>query len=168
MKRLILVRHAKTEVIRYDISDYQRSLLERGINDSKLIANKLFLKNIIPDLILSSPANRAIETTLLFANVLQYPIDLIEQIDDLYDGFTTQDFLGLLDQLGKENDTIMVVGHNPSIEYLAFNLTEEFYNAVPTCTVIGIDFQVDKWSEVEVRTGKLAFYEYPKKYKKAK
>jgi phosphohistidine phosphatase len=168
MKRLILVRHAKTEVIRYDISDYQRSLVNRGINDSKLIANKLFLKNTIPDLIISSPANRAIETTLLFANILQYPIDLIEQIDDLYDGFTTHEFLGLLDQLGKENDTIMVVGHNPSIEYLAFNLTEEFYNAVPTCTVIGIDFQVEEWSEIEVRTGKLAFYEYPKKYKEAK
>jgi phosphohistidine phosphatase len=168
MKRLILVRHAKTEIIRHDISDYQRSLVERGINDSKLIAHKLFLKNIIPDLIISSPANRAIETTLLFADVLQYPVDMIEQIDDLYDGFTTKEFLGLIVQLGKENDTIMVVGHNPTIEYLAFNLTEEFYNAVPTGTVIGIDFQVKKWSDIEVRTGKLAFYEYPKKYKEAK
>ncbi|MDQ1771572.1 phosphoglycerate mutase [Labilibaculum sp. A4] len=168
MKRLILVRHAKTEVIRYDISDYQRSLVNRGINDSKLIANKLFLKNIIPDLMISSPANRAIETTLLFADVLQYPIDKIEQNDDLYDGFTTHEFLGLLDKLGKENETVMVVGHNPSIEYLAFNLTEEFYKAVPTCTVIGIDFQVDEWADIEVRTGKLAFYEYPKKYKEVK
>ncbi|MBL4559961.1 MAG: histidine phosphatase family protein [Labilibaculum sp.] len=168
MKRLILVRHAKTEVIRYDISDYQRNLVERGINDSKLIANKLFLKSIIPDLIISSPANRAIETSLLFANVLQYPIDMIEQIDDLYDGFTTQEFLTLLDQFGKGKETVLVVGHNPSIEYLAFNLTEEFYHNVPTCTVIGIDFQIDDWSDIEVRTGKLAFYEYPKKYKQAK
>ncbi|PCH71185.1 MAG: phosphohistidine phosphatase [Bacteroidales bacterium] len=168
MKRLILVRHAKTEVIRYDISDYQRNLVERGINDSKLIANKLFLKSIIPDLIISSPANRAIETSLLFANVLQYPIDMIEQIDDLYDGFTTQEFLTLLDQFGKGKETVLVVGHNPSIEYLAFNLTEEFYHNVPTCTVIGIDFQIDNWSDIEVRTGKLAFYEYPKKYKQAK
>lgn len=168
MKRLILVRHAKTEVIRYDISDYQRNLVERGINDSKLIANKLFLKSIIPDLIISSPANRAIETSLLFANVLQYPVDMIEQIDDLYDGFTTQEFLTLLNQLGKGKETVLVVGHNPSIEYLAFNLTEEFYHNVPTCTVIGIDFQIDDWSDIEVRTGKLAFYEYPKKYKQAK
>jgi len=168
MKRLILVRHAKTEVIRYDISDYQRSLVERGINDSKLIANKLFLKSIIPDLIISSPANRAIETTLLFANILQYPVDMIEQFDDLYDGFTTQEFLALLHQFGKDKETVLVIGHNPSIEYLAFNLTEEFYHNVPTCTVIGIDFQIDEWSDIEVRTGKLAFYEYPKKYKQAK
>lgn len=168
MKRLILVRHAKTEAIRYDISDYQRSLVERGINDSNLIANKLFLKDIIPDLIISSPANRAIETTLKFANALQYPIDMIEQIDDLYDGFTTQVFLTLLEQFGKDKETIMVVGHNPSIEYLAFNLTDEFYHNVPTCAVIGIDFQIDKWADIEVRTGKIAFYEYPKKYKEIK
>ncbi|WP_372752107.1 histidine phosphatase family protein [Labilibaculum sp.] len=168
MKRLILARHAKTEVLRYDISDYQRKLVERGINDSKLLANKLFLKGIIPDLIISSPAKRAIETSLLFAAALQYPSKLIKQVDDLYDGFTTQEFLELLDRLGQNNETIMAVGHNPSIEYLAFNLTEEFYQNVPTCTVIGIDFQIDKWSDIEVRTGKLAFYEYPKKYKQSK
>lgn len=165
MKRLILVRHAKTEVIRYDITDFQRSLMERGIEDSKLIARKLLLKNIIPDLMISSPANRAIETALLFAEILDYPIELIEQFDELYDGFTTQELLGMIDHLGNDNETIMIVGHNPSIEYLAFNLTEEFYKEVPTCAVIGIDFDVEKWSEIEVRTGKLSIYEFPKKYK---
>jgi phosphohistidine phosphatase len=165
MKRLILVRHAKTEVLRYDISDYERKLIEKGRSNAKLLANKLFLKSIIPDLIISSPAQRAIETSLLFANALQYPTESIVQIEDLYDGFTTHEFLELLDRLGKDNEVIMVVGHNPTIEYLAFNLTEEFYHNVPTCAVIGIDFQINEWSEIEVRTGKLAFYEYPKKYR---
>lgn len=168
MKQLILVRHAKTEVLRYDISDYERKLVEKGISSAQLLANKLFLKGIIPDLIISSPARRAMETSLLFANALQYPTELIEQIDDLYDGFTTHEFLELLDRLGENNEIIMVVGHNPTIEYLAFNLTEEFYHNVPTCAVIGINFKISKWSEIEVRTGKLAFYEYPKKYKQSK
>ncbi len=167
MKRLVLVRHAKTEVIRYDITDYQRSLKERGINDSKLIANKLLLKDIIPNLIVSSPANRAIETTLLFADILKYPTEKIVKIDDLYDGFTTQEFLDMLNELGENHETVMIVGHNPSIEYLAFNLTEEFYEAVPTCTVIGIEFDIKKWSDLEVRTGQISFFEYPKKYKEA-
>ncbi len=167
MKRLVLVRHAKTEVIRYDITDYQRSLKERGINDSKLIANKLLLKDIIPNLIVSSPANRAIETTLLFADILKYPTEMIVKIDDLYDGFTTQEFLDMLNELGENHETVMIVGHNPSIEYLAFNLTEEFYEAVPTCTVIGIEFDIEKWSDLEVRTGQISFFEYPKKYKEA-
>ncbi|MPQ46546.1 phosphoglycerate mutase [Marinifilum sp. N1E240] len=165
MKRLFLVRHAKTEVIRYDITDFQRNLKDRGINDSKLIANKLLLKKAVPDLILSSTANRAIQTANLFAKVLNYPLENIVKMDELYDGFTTHEFLGMLDQHGKDNERIMVVGHNPSIEYLAFNLSEEFYEYVPTCTVIGVEFDVDNWKDIDARTGKISLYEYPKKYK---
>jgi len=165
MKRLFLVRHAKTEVIRYDITDFQRNLKDRGINDSKLIANKLLLKKAVPDLILSSTANRAIQTANLFAKVLNYPLENIVKMDELYDGFTTHEFLGMLDQHGKDNERIMVVGHNPSIEYLAFNLSEEFYEYVPTCTVIGVEFDVDNWQDIDARTGKISLYEFPKKYK---
>jgi len=165
MKRLFLVRHAKTEVIRYDITDFQRNLKDRGINDSKLIANKLLLKKAVPDLMLSSTANRAIQTANLFAKVLHYRLENIVKMDELYDGFTTQEFLGMLDHHGKDNECIMVVGHNPSIEYLAFNLSEEFYEYVPTCTVIGVEFDVDNWKDIDARTGKISLYEYPKKYK---
>ncbi|MGQ1909392.1 SixA phosphatase family protein [Marinifilum sp. RC60d5] len=165
MKRLFLVRHAKTEVIRYDITDFQRNLKDRGINDSNLIAKKLLLKNAIPDLIISSTANRAIQTANLFAENLNYPNEKIIQLDKLYDGFTTHDFLGMLDKYGENKDCIMVVGHNPSIEYLAFNLSREFYDYVPTCTVIDIEFNVDKWNEIEARTGKISLYEFPKKHK---
>jgi len=165
MKRLFLVRHAKTEVIRYDITDFQRNLKDRGINDSNLIANKLLLKKAVPDLLLSSTANRAIQTANLFAKVLNYPLENIVKMDELYDGFTTHEFLGMLDQHGKNNECIMVVGHNPSIEYLAFNLSEEFYEYVPTCTVIGVEFDVDNWKDIDARTGKISLYEFPKKYK---
>ena len=165
MKRLILVRHAKTEVIRYDITDFQRSLKTRGINDSKLIANQLLLKDAVPDLMISSTANRAIETALLFADILNYPEEKIVKMDELYDGFSTQEFIGFLEELGKDHDSIMVFGHNPSIEYLAFNLSEEFYGDVPTCAVIGIDFDIENWKDIEARTGKVAVYEIPRKYK---
>ena len=165
MKRLFLVRHAKTEVLRYDITDFQRNLKPRGINDSKLISNQLLLKDIKPDLMISSTAHRAIQTARLFAETLDYKEEHIKQLDDLYDGFTTHEFLGMLDKYGQNNESIMIFGHNPSIEYLAFNLSEEFYEYVPTCTVIGVEFDVDKWTDIEVRSGKISLYEYPKKYK---
>ena len=165
MKRLFLLRHAKTELIRYDITDFDRNLKERGINDSRLISNKLLLKNLIPELIISSTANRAIQTANLFASTLQYKHEKIIQLDQLYDGFTTNDFLELLTKHGEDKDSVLIVGHNPSIEYLAFNLSEEFYEYVPTCTLIGIDFDVEDWKDIEVRTGKVFLYEYPKKYK---
>jgi phosphohistidine phosphatase len=165
MKRLFLVRHAKTEVIRYDITDFQRNLKERGINDSNLIAKKLLLKEARPDVMISSTANRAIQTARLFADILDYQQESIVQLDELYDGFTTHEFLEILDEHGKENESLMIFGHNPSIEYLAFNLSVEFYEYVPTCTVIGIEFDVNDWKEIEARSGKICLYEFPKKYK---
>jgi phosphohistidine phosphatase len=165
MKRLFLVRHAKTEVIRYDITDFQRNLKERGINDSNLIANKLLLKDAKPDVMISSTANRAIQTARLFADILEYKQESIVQLDELYDGFTTHEFLGMIDRFGKDHDSVMIFGHNPSIEYLAFNLSVEFYEYVPTCTVIGIEFDVNDWKDIGARSGKVCLYEFPKKYK---
>lgn len=165
MKRLFLVRHAKTELIRYEITDFQRNLKDRGINDSKLIAKKLLLNNSLPDLMISSTANRAIQTAQLFADILNYPQEKIVQLDELYDGFTTHEFLEMLEKHGKNHENIMIFGHNPSIEYLAFNLSVEFYEYVPTCTVIGIEFDTRKWKGIEARTGKICMYEFPKKYK---
>ena len=138
MKRLFLVRHAKTEIIRRDCTDFQRNLKKRGINDSTLIANQLLLKETRPDLIISSTANRAIQTARLFADILKYQQESIIQLEELYDGFTTHEFLAILDRYGKENESIMIFGHNPSIEYLAFNLSMNFYEYVPTLSLIHI------------------------------
>ncbi|WP_421919871.1 SixA phosphatase family protein [Marinifilum sp.] len=165
MKRLFLVRHAKTELIRYDITDFQRNLKERGINDSNLIAKKLLLKEAIPELMISSTANRAIQTARLFAENFNYQQEFIVRLDELYEGFTTQEFLDMVEKHAKIHESVMIFGHNPSIEYLAFNLSEEFYEYVPTCTVIGIEFDVEDWKDIEARSGKVFLYEYPKKYK---
>ncbi|MFA8433463.1 MAG: histidine phosphatase family protein [Marinifilaceae bacterium] len=165
MKRLIVVRHAKAELLRYDITDFQRNLKKRGINDSDLISEKLKEKEIHPDLIISSKAHRALQTANHFADSLDYPREAIDQQDFLYDGFTTHDFLDHLQSKEDSIQTVMVFGHNPSIEYLAFNLLDKFYGEVPTCTAIGIDFDVASWKDIEVRTGKLSLYEFPKKYK---
>lgn len=165
MKQLFLLRHAKTELIRYDITDFDRNLKERGINDAQLISKKLLLRNSIPELIISSSANRAIQTATLFAKTLEYQEDQIVEVSQLYDGMTTNDFLEQLSKYGDHKNSIMIVGHNPTIEYLAFNLSKEFYKSVPTCTLIGIQFPVDDWKDIEVRTGEVFLYEYPKKYK---
>ncbi|MFT5749557.1 MAG: phosphohistidine phosphatase, partial [Ancylomarina sp.] len=91
MKQLILSRHAKTEDIRFDIKDFERNLTNRGLNDSALVSNHLFEKGIETDLIISSPANRAIATARLYANCFKIQLDQIVQINQLYDGFSTQE-----------------------------------------------------------------------------
>ena len=166
MKRLILIRHAKAEILRYDITDFQRELKKRGERDAKLISKILKDKKIIPSKIISSSAHRALQTAHIFANTLDYNIEEITIKDFLYEDYTTHEFIQMLQKMDNhsQNDTIMIFGHNPSIEYLAFNLLSKFYGEVPTCCAIGIDFDVEQWKNIEARQGKLSLYEFPRKH----
>lgn len=165
MKQLILSRHAKTEVIRYDISDFERNLTNRGINDSALVSSHLFDKGIQTDLIISSTANRAIATARLFAHRFNIELDQIVQIDQLYDGFSTQEFLEMLQKKAGQHERVWVFGHNPDIASWASKLLDEGYLNVPTGTAIGIEFDVENWSDIDARSGKLAHYTTPKMLK---
>lgn len=165
MKQLILSRHAKTEVIRHDISDFERNLTSRGIKDSALVSNHLFKKGIQPELIISSTANRAIATARLFANRFNIQQDQIVQVDQLYHGFSTQEFLEMLQNTAGQLNHIWVFGHNPDIASWAYTLLDEAYLHVPTGTAIGIEFDVENWSDINARSGKLIHYTTPKMLK---
>jgi len=165
MKQLILSRHAKTEVIRFDITDFERNLTDRGIRDSYLVSSYLLEKGIQTDLIISSPANRAIATAKHFANRFSIPIDQIIEINQLYDGFSTQEFLEMLQTKAGQKDKVWVFGHNPDIASWASKLLDEGYLHVPTGTVIGVEFDVENWTDIDARSGKLIHYTTPKMIK---
>lgn len=165
MKQLILSRHAKTEAIRYDISDFERNLTERGIRDSFITSSYLLEKGIQTDLIISSPANRAIATAKHFANRFNIAQESIIQIDQLYDGFSTQEFLEMLQDKAGQYEQVWVFGHNPDIASWASILLNEGYFPIPTGTAIGIEFDVEKWTDIDARSGKLTHYTTPKMIK---
>lgn len=165
MKQLILSRHAKTEVIRCDISDFERNLTRRGINDSALVSTYLVEKGIQTDLIISSPANRAIATARLFANRFHIQLNRILQVDQLYDGFSTQEFLEMLQNNAGQYNRVWVFGHNPDIASWASKFLDDGYLHVPTGTAIGIEFDVENWSDIDARSGKLIHYTTPKMLK---
>ena len=165
MKQLILSRHAKTEGIRFDITDFERNLTNRGINDSTLVASYLLEKGIETDMIISSPANRAITTARLYANRFKIQLNQIIQIDQLYDGFSTQEFLEMLQTKASQKDKVWVFGHNPDIASWASKLVDEGYLHVPTGTSIGIEFDVENWNDIEAKSGRLIHYTTPKMIK---
>ena len=165
MKQLILSRHAKTEAIHFDINDFERNLTQRGISDSTLVSNHLFEKGIQTDLIISSPANRAIASARLFANRFNIQLNNIIQVDQLYDGFSTQEFLNMLQTKAGQKDKVWVFGHNPDIASWASNLLDEGFLHVPTGTAIGIKFDVEHWTDIDARSGKLIHYTTPNRLK---
>jgi phosphohistidine phosphatase len=165
MKRLILVRHAKTEVLHHGITDFERRLKPRGHNDSSLIAEQLKNLNILPDHYMSSPATRAEQTAHIFAGILRYDAKQIDFQKFIYDGYTTTQFLDYLSKTNPDKNCAIVFGHNPEIAMLAMNLANEDFYHFPTTGTVIIDFQTDHWQNLAPREGRKSFFLYPKQFK---
>lgn len=164
MKRVVIVRHAKAVPYGYD-DDFNRDLTDRGKNDAGLVSKELTKRNIIADLLISSPAKRALKTARIFADNLGYERSRIKEVEDIYDGLTTSEFLELIQSLPDDTETVFFFGHNPGFHYFTGNLLKQYNQDMPTCATVGIDFMVDRWEKVEARTGEMAFRVIPKMLK---
>ena len=160
MKRVVIVRHAKAVPYGYD-DDFTRDLADRGVNDAGLVGNELKLRGIKPDIMISSPANRAIQTARIFAEIIGFEKNNIVELDDIYDGVTTSHFVDMIRELPEKAETVFFFGHNPPFLYFADNLLQHFSGDMPTCSTVGVDFQVDSWEKVEPRSGLKAFHLVP-------
>lgn len=164
MKKIVIVRHGKAVAYGYD-DDFNRDLQDRGKNDAALIGTELNKRNVLPDLIISSPAKRAIKTARIFADNVGYAINSIVEEQEIYEGLTTSEFIEMIHGLPEDANTVFFFGHNPGFYYFVANLLKEFRGDMPTTSTVGIDFDVDNWKEVEARSGDLAFHFYPKLFK---
>lgn len=164
MKRVIIVRHAKAVPYGYD-DDFTRDLTDRGVNDAQRIGEELKKIGITPDTMISSPANRALQTGIIFAENLGFDKKKIVEIENMYHGLTTSEFLNLIKELPETANIAFFFGHNPSFEYFVHNLLEQFNSDMPTCSTVAIDFNVDSWKKVEARSGKKAFQLIPAMFK---
>ncbi|MCH8903951.1 MAG: histidine phosphatase family protein [Bacteroidetes bacterium] len=163
IKILYLTRHAKSSWKDQMLSDFERPLKKRGRKDAKLIGKVLNDRGIIPDLILSSPANRALSTAIILADKMNYPRDDIQTNEDIYETGMSR-IMEILNGLSDSLETIMIVGHNPTFTNLANYLSDKSFDNVPTCGIVAIGFE-ESWSEISRESGKVLFFEYPKKYK---
>ena len=164
MKRVVIVRHAKSVPYGYD-DDFNRDLKDRGKNDADKVSNEIQKKGIKADAMISSPAKRAIKTARIFAENLSFNNKNILQNQDIFDGLTTSEFLDLIHDLPEDVETAFFFGHNPGFYYFVNNLSKNFNGDMPTCSTVGIDFDVNSWSEVEARSGNIAFQIVPRMFK---
>lgn len=162
MKRLVLVRHAKSSWASTHLSDRERPLNKRGERDAPRMGKRLAGRGAAPELILSSPAVRAISTARILAGKVGYAESRIVELDDLY-GAGVRDFLEVLADRGGEAQSVMLFSHNPGITELVNFLSGETIGNVPTCGVAVLDFPVKQWKEIGRGTGVLVDFDYPKK-----
>lgn len=162
MKTIYLVRHGKAEGRNIEMDDYDRPLAERGVNDSKTVSSRLAEYGIRPPVIVSSPAPRAIDTAKIFAKQFRYPVKKIRTRISLYEQGETA-IAEIMSGLDNVYDSVMVVGHNPLIEECARFLTGILKDAVPTCGVVGVECDADRWKDIQPGNGRVVFFEAPGK-----
>lgn len=161
MKTIILVRHSKAVSRELDIPDFERSLIKKGKKDAKKVAGILKGDSIQPDLLISSPANRALETAHIFAKELSYPVQKIVIKDTLYNDNSPQKILEMVREIDDKYSSIMIFGHNPSFDEFAQLLDSKFKESISTSGVVSFQFKNKLWKTISKGKGQLQFYEYP-------
>jgi len=150
MKKLILVRHGKSSW-EYSVSDRDRPLSERGINDALLVSGKVLAQSIEIDAVFSSPANRALHTSTIFLRQLNFPSEKFELENKLYD-FSGDDVFRFLQNLNNTLNTVMIFGHNHAFTHIANSLGNTYIDNVPTSGLVELEFAIEDWSKISKGT----------------
>jgi phosphohistidine phosphatase len=161
MKRLYLIRHAKSSWADIDLDDFARPLNKRGKKDGPEMAARLAKAGVRPDLIVASPAKRAKKTAICMAKGVGYDKGAIKYYDELYLGSFSY-HLQLLEQLFPQVTSLFLVGHNNTITELAEYLTGMSLGNVPTCGVVAVEYAEQDGFTNRAGGGKLLFFDFPK------
>ena len=163
-KSLFLVRHAKTQRDSIDGRDFTRELADRGLRDASMVGAYFKKNGFTIDMLISSPAARAIATAELLADQIGFPSEKIHTNEELYMA-SVRTFLQVVNQLRNDWDSVMITSHNPAVTYLAENLSGADIGDMPTSGIAEIKFTVDNWAEVSQGTGELGLYLTPRMIK---
>lgn len=186
MKEIYFIRHAKTEKIAtaenlqifYDEfgdkflsgrgynkanfgSDFVRNLNKIGREQAKNLAQKFARNGVLPSIIITSGANRAVQTAQIIANELKFNGEFITN-DELYEAGQGE-MLNFIKQLNDKFERIFIVAHNPTIALTADFLCFDFeIESFPPSSCLGVKFQTQNFSQISRNSGEKIFYHNPK------
>ncbi len=155
---LTLLRHAKAEPGSSDQDDWDRALEPKGHRDAQEIARRLRDRGLVPNVMISSPAVRAMQTARAFAHT--FGISNVISDERLYLA-DPKVLLEVVRERGGKTEHLMIVGHNPGITEFGDKLSaERGLDNMPTCSAYTIAFDLKDWSALDWRSGVDAELEY--------
>ncbi|TGE21684.1 histidine phosphatase family protein [Hymenobacter aquaticus] len=161
MKTLYLMRHAKSSWSFDDLSDQERPLNDRGRTDAPRMGQALAKRGIHLDLLVSSPAVRAMSTAALVAKAVEYPHQQIQVIEAIYRA-EVPGLAEIVRQLPNGADSVLLVGHNPTITDFANVISPSPLNELPTAAIVCVKFNCASWAEADRSNAEFYFYDYPR------
>ena len=163
MKNLYLTRHAKSSWGNPGLADIDRPLNSRGKKAAPSMGKLIMDKGEKPELLVSSPANRAFSTAKVFASAMGlHETDVL--IKDTIYGAGVHQLLNLVQDVDDLYNSIMLFGHNPTFTSFGNMVSGENIMNIVTCGVVRIDFEFSSWKNIDFNSGRMIYYEYPKKY----
>lgn len=162
MKTLYIVRHAKSSWEYQEIKDIDRPLKKRGINDAYLISEVLAKKIDSPNVFISSCANRALHTAMIFSYTFNFPLANVKISKSLY-SFSDGYLIKTVKALDDGYDSAIIFSHDHGINTFVNKFGNKPIAHVPTCGVIGVQFENNHWKNI--KKGKTILVEYPKFHK---
>jgi phosphohistidine phosphatase len=162
MKTLYIIRHAKSSWDNPLLDDFERPLNKRGEGDAPRMGKRLKEKHVLPDLMLSSPATRALKTCHKIAEVLDYSSEKIKTNENLYHA-EDEEILSIVKEIKDKHHVVLLFGHNPGLTEFVNRLTNSFIDNVPTCGVAACILKIDSWKDADWKKASLDFFDYPKK-----
>jgi phosphohistidine phosphatase len=170
MRRLLLLRHAKTEMDAPSGKDFDRRLDNRGVADAAAMGAWLNRHPPLPDLVCVSTAARARQTWDLVAAELPDAQPVVAHLEELY-GAGPAELLAVIRAAAVEDPAqLMIVAHNPGLHEIALSLIgggdadgiKAIAGNLPTGGIVIIDFAIEDWNDAAFRGGTLAQFVSPK------
>jgi len=146
MKTVLVLRHGKSSWSDPGLADIDRPLNKRGKRDAPRMGSLLLEQDLVPDIILSSPARRARKTAQAVSDASSYPGE-IQVIRDFYPG-DPETFSDTLASLSDQVDSVMIVAHNPGLEEFLYELAGESAS-MPTSALAQVAVPIDSWQDLE-------------------
>jgi phosphohistidine phosphatase len=161
MKTLFILRHAKAAMGSANTKDFDRPLNDRGLSDARMMGERLKASGVKLDLIVSSPALRAMTTAAIVAEVFEKDSENIVLDRQIYLAGAPK-LMQIVSLFDESAENALLVAHNPALTDLTELLARSGIENIPTAGLVTIEFTIDHWLEIGEGDGKISAVDYPK------
>lgn len=146
-RKLFIIRHGKSSWKEEGLDDIDRPLADRGIRNADTMARRLKESGEVPELIFTSPANRALNTAMIMARIWGLHAASMEVHDDLYMAYES-DIEAVVSEAPDSVRGLAIFGHNPTFTLYANRFLDKALDNLPTAGVVIVTLESDGWSGI--------------------
>ena len=161
-RKLYIIRHGKSSWENEGLDDIDRPLNERGTRSAEVMAKRIMEKGLIPRLIYSSPANRALSTALIMKRIWGLDPSVLHIHDALYMAYVSE-ICEVVEQAPDEVDSLAIFGHNPAFTLYANTLLDKPLDNLPTAGVVVLSIESESWRKIGRKHVRHSYVDIPKR-----